>query len=920
MTAELLSLALSHCVVAAALALVAAAAGLVRLHPRLVHALWLLVLIKLVTPPLARVEIPTAAHDETRYEPRGEDEAAVAALRTNELRDGHLPESVAIRATLAPEEDSWGGDDNVPWSELDDRSLRATESEFSFGELTAMPERSVDDSVGAPVFDISRAHARRERASRIVESGANEFLGEPPPSSSATNSDLAEASLANAWTNAATELRAAFAYAAPVAAWVWLAGILGLAALDIRRISRFHRLAAMAERASDSVQDTAAQLGRRMGVSRIPEIALLPGIATPMLWPIGRRARVLVPRELVASLELRELESILCHELAHLRRRDHWVRALETIVGWIYWWNPVVPWARRELREREEQLCDALVLETEGVRAGTYADALLRTASFLSRSRPALPPTASGIGQAHSLRRRLTMILGTKDSRPAAPRFSAWLVLAIGGLLLPLTPSWSVTVGQEAESTFEEAEQEETAATEAEAEATILEEAAAAAADAEAVAAAVAADAEAEAAERTARAEAADAAAAADEAETVAAARRDSFGLVFADEAAADVFGTMLDETKAKKKRSSTEEDRAKGGAASRSKRKRASSTRHDHDAEEPEGHRDHEDRDEGHSRVDEVYRRIGQLMVVGKLDEARRLAQKVAEQTAARSQKRHREGYSGESNVLRWRQRFEDELARATERVESFVEQTRHELEREFRRAPEHHPGLFEALRETDLDQLIKRRLRNAPSYVRDVMREIDLQEIVKDALKQFPRAKNFSAQELRQARRELPEKIAEATDEMRARIEAKVRDAANELRRLAEKAPKDVRDSDELRDFFRRAVENPDAILAIAAKKLRGPSTEAPAGGPAKAKRKSEYSTGSPYESTQEERRRFPAESYYGSGRPDDPLRQLERRLDGLERQLGDVLKEMMALRKLRNELEQKRTARPRGASNHR
>src|SRR6202022_2157966 len=89
--------------------------------------------------------------------------------------------------------------------------------------------------------------------------------------------------------------------------------------------------------------------------------------------------------------------TLLTHELAHLRRRDHWVRGLELVVTGLYWWHPIVWWARRELRQAEEECCDAWVVAALPRAAKAYAIALMETLDFLSEARPALPLGASGI-------------------------------------------------------------------------------------------------------------------------------------------------------------------------------------------------------------------------------------------------------------------------------------------------------------------------------------------------------------------------------------------------------------------------------------------------------------------------------------------------------------------------------------------
>src|SRR5207249_2175047 len=162
--------------------------------------------------------------------------------------------------------------------------------------------------------------------------------------------------------------------------------------------------------------------------------------------------------------------TLLVHELAHLRRRDHWVRFLEMAVMAIHWWHPLVWWARRELHEAEEQCCDAWVIwalssagegwhalnEGKGVgdalfistpvedsgRATqarrAYALALLHTVDFFSHARPTLPAPASGVGQVPHLRRRLTMIMNGNTSKSLSA--FGWLAVMALGLLLPLVP------------------------------------------------------------------------------------------------------------------------------------------------------------------------------------------------------------------------------------------------------------------------------------------------------------------------------------------------------------------------------------------------------------------------------------------------------------------------------------------------
>jgi hypothetical protein len=160
-----------------------------------------------------------------------------------------------------------------------------------------------------------------------------------------------------------------------------------------------------------------------------------------MLWALAGPPRLLLPAALWDRLGAEQQDTLLAHELAHLRRRDHWVRRLELLVVGLYWWHPVAWWARRQLREAEEECCDAWVVWALPTAARAYATALLETVTFLSQTRPALPAVASGAGHVQLLKRRLTMIL--KGTPPRSLTGGGLLLVAALAVLLPLWPTWA---------------------------------------------------------------------------------------------------------------------------------------------------------------------------------------------------------------------------------------------------------------------------------------------------------------------------------------------------------------------------------------------------------------------------------------------------------------------------------------------
>jgi beta-lactamase regulating signal transducer with metallopeptidase domain len=223
---------------------------------------------------------------------------------------------------------------------------------------------------------------------------------------------------------------------------LWISGSVACAVVILLRIVRFHRLLRFATLAPPALQGRAAALARRMGMARAPRVWFVPGAVSPMLWPVGRSPRVLIPSELWDRLGEGQRSSLLAHELAHLRRRDHWVRLPEVLASVLYWWCPLMWYARRRLREAEEQCCDAWVVWALPDGARDYASALLTTVDFVTAAggRAPLPVLASGMGQFHQLRRRLVMIKDARISRSlTGPGWMAVGALAL--VLLPIAPT-----------------------------------------------------------------------------------------------------------------------------------------------------------------------------------------------------------------------------------------------------------------------------------------------------------------------------------------------------------------------------------------------------------------------------------------------------------------------------------------------
>ncbi len=219
----------------------------------------------------------------------------------------------------------------------------------------------------------------------------------------------------------------------------WLAGSLVVAGRQLWDARRVLRLVRQGRPAAPWLEAQVRELAGALGV-RPPGVVTLPGLAGPLVWGLGR-PRLLWPEGLEGRLSAAGRRAVLLHELAHLRRRDHWVGWALLAGACVWWWHPLFRLARRRLGREAELACDAWVVAALPEARRAYAEALIEVCQ--GRPREAAVPALGAAGSARDLERRLLMVM-----RGEAPcRLSRRVLLGVGVLALLALPAW--TLGQQ---------------------------------------------------------------------------------------------------------------------------------------------------------------------------------------------------------------------------------------------------------------------------------------------------------------------------------------------------------------------------------------------------------------------------------------------------------------------------------------
>src|SRR5262245_22156503 len=221
---------------------------------------------------------------------------------------------------------------------------------------------------------------------------------------------------------------------------VWGIGAVVVLLRHLQKVRRLCCWLRAGEPAPDAMTQRVHELAGKLRI-RAPRVLAVPGLTTPLVGGLPRPV-LLWPAGLENQLPPEGVRAVLAHELAHLRRRDHWVRWLELAAGCVMWWNPLFAVVRRKIRQYAEQACDAWVVNLLPRARRAYAEALLTVCETVSRVAEPAPALGVGGDDRRDFQRRLTMIL--RD--PVACRPTRRTLLAVGVLALIAIPGW--TLGQ----------------------------------------------------------------------------------------------------------------------------------------------------------------------------------------------------------------------------------------------------------------------------------------------------------------------------------------------------------------------------------------------------------------------------------------------------------------------------------------
>lgn len=157
---------------------------------------------------------------------------------------------------------------------------------------------------------------------------------------------------------------------------------------------------------SNRLQEMARRLGFKKRIQFRLSVTLQSPAVTGFLKPL-----LLLPAAVLTQLPPAQVEAILLHELAHIKRKDFFINLLQYIIEGVLFFNPAVYWLSSLIRDERENCCDEMAVNETGNKK-EFIHALISTCELYTT--PATPVLAFA-GRKHSLLNRVERIIYNKN-------------------------------------------------------------------------------------------------------------------------------------------------------------------------------------------------------------------------------------------------------------------------------------------------------------------------------------------------------------------------------------------------------------------------------------------------------------------------------------------------------------------------
>ncbi|MDO4275777.1 MAG: BlaR1 family beta-lactam sensor/signal transducer [Eubacteriales bacterium] len=217
-------------------------------------------------------------------------------------------------------------------------------------------------------------------------------------------------------------------------AGIWLAGILAMILLVIKSYLRLHNLKQSALPVQNpNVRRLYEQCLKEIGIVREIQVYSTVFLKSPIIVGL-LKPRIYLPIHLISDHKESEMKYMLLHELQHYKHKDPFASCLMNLAGIIYWFNPLVWYSLREMRNDREVACDTSVLNMLDENAyEDYGNTLINFAEKVSFT----PfPFSAGLGGSMKQMKRRIINIASYEKPSLMKRLKSITIFILTAILL----------------------------------------------------------------------------------------------------------------------------------------------------------------------------------------------------------------------------------------------------------------------------------------------------------------------------------------------------------------------------------------------------------------------------------------------------------------------------------------------------
>lgn len=225
---------------------------------------------------------------------------------------------------------------------------------------------------------------------------------------------------------------------------LWLIGMIILAILTfinnlkIKQLQRWNQLIE-----NEEILTTFLECKKLLNIQKDITLYVSSFVKTPISYSLFK-PRVILPVNVICSLTRNDIRNIFLHELQHFKQKDLIINYLMCILQTVYWFNPIVWYAFKEMRMDREITCDRAVLERLNQEDFLeYGNTIINFADKILRS-PTISCVSDMGGSMKQIKKRIIKIASFQTDSKWLKMKSIFIMFLLGTIVLCSSPLLSV--------------------------------------------------------------------------------------------------------------------------------------------------------------------------------------------------------------------------------------------------------------------------------------------------------------------------------------------------------------------------------------------------------------------------------------------------------------------------------------------